>query len=177
MQLYKILVSSALTFAACLAQDSGLLGGIVTPDRVVAPLNQVLTGAWAALARRAAPPGTPIPPPAPILFVFHADGTMTGTATGADSSFSGVWIQVADRKFLVTYFVFNYNEARTVASIAKVRLTTRVDSDGRMSQGNQEVLVIDPDGKLMFTAVGGTHSMVRLSPEKPADFDAFLALQ
>jgi hypothetical protein len=30
-------------------------------------------------------------------------------------------------------------------------------------------------GKVLFTALGGSHSMVRLGADKPADFDAFLA--
>ena len=59
--------------------------------------------------------------------------------------------------------------------IAKIRMTTQIDGEGRALQGSQEVLVVDTEGKVMFTALGGTHSMVRLSVEKPADFDAFLA--
>ena len=54
-------------------------------------------------------------------------------------------------------------------------MTTQIDAAGRALQGNQEVLVVDPDGKVLFTALGGSHSMVRFSAEKPADFDAFLA--
>ncbi len=66
------------------------------------------------------PPGTPIPPPAPVFMVFHSDGTLTGSGAANDSALSGVWTRVADRKFLVTYVVFNYNEARAVVSIAKI---------------------------------------------------------
>jgi len=88
---------------------------------------------------------------------------------------NGFWMRVADRKFLITYVVFNYNDARTVVSIAKIRMATQIDTDGRALQGSQEVLAVDPDGKVLFTALGGTHSMVRLAAEKPADFDAFLA--
>ena len=175
MKFGTLLICFALSGAAAFCQEPGLLGGIVTSDRAISPIGQTLTGAWAALGRRAAPPGSPIPAAAPIFFVFHSDGTLTGTGSGADSSFSGVWLRVADRKFLITYFVFNYNEARAVVSIAKIRMTTQIDTEGRALQGNQEVLAVDTDGKVLFTALGGTHSMVRLATEKPADFDAFLA--
>jgi hypothetical protein len=117
----------------------------------------------------------PIPPPAPIVFAFNSDGTLTGSGSGADSALIGVWLRVADRKFLITYLAFNYNETRALVSIAKIRMTTQIDKDGRMLQGNQEVLVVDLEGKVLFTALGGTHSMVRLAAERPADFDAFLS--
>jgi hypothetical protein len=175
MRFSSFVVGMVLGSVACCAQDPGLLGNIVTTDRAVAPANQTLTGAWAALGRRAAPPGMPVPPPAPIFFVFHSDGTMTGSGLGTDSAFSGVWLRVADRKFLVTYVVFNYNDARNVVSIAKIRLTTEIDAAGNVLQGNQEVLVVDTDGKVLFTALGGSHDMVRIAAEKPADFDTFLA--
>jgi hypothetical protein len=175
MPFRTLLICAALSSAAGFAQDPGLLNSIVTSDRALAPSSQTLTGTWAALGRRAAPPGIPIPPPAPIFFVFHSDGTLTGSGSGTDSSFNGVWMRVADRKFLITYVVFNYNDARTVVSIAKIRMATQIDTDGRALQGSQEVLAVDPDGKVLFTALGGSHSMVRLAAEKPADFDAFLA--
>jgi hypothetical protein len=175
MQFTSLLICAALSSAACFAQNPGLLGSIVTPDRAISTTNQTLTGTWAAQSRRAAPPGSPIPPPAPVFLVFHSDGTLTGSGSGADSAFSGVWLRVADRKFLATWVVFNYNEARTVVSIAKIRLTTQIDVTGSSLQGNQEVLALDPDGNVLFTALGGTHTMVRVSAERPADFDAFLA--
>lgn len=173
MQLQKIVICAALSGAACFAQDkSGLLGGFVTPDRATLSTNQTLTGAWATLARRAAIPGEPISPPTPLFYVFHADGNMTGY--NAIASFSGVWTRVAERKFLVTYFAFNFNEAHAVTSIGKIRLTTQISADGNSLEGTQEVLVFDLDGKPMFTALGGSHSSVRVMPEKPADYDAFL---
>lgn len=174
MQLRTIVICATLSCGISFAQDPSLLDTIITADRALSPIHQSLTGTWAAQGRRAAPPGTPIPPPAPLFFVFHSDGTLTGSGSGADATFSGIWLRVADRKFLVTYFTFNYNDARAVVSIAKIRMTTQIDTDGRTLQGNQEVLVVDPDGKVLFTALGGTHSMVRLAAEKPADFDAFL---
>jgi len=175
MQLRTLLICAGLSGAACYSQDPGLLGSIVTPDRAVSTTNQTLTGAWSSLGRRAGPPGMPNPPPAPVFFAFHSDGTLTGGGAASDSALIGVWMRVADRKFLVTYFAINYNEARAIVSIAKIRMTTQMDSEGRMLQGNQEVLVVDPEGKVLFTALGGTHAMVRLTVEKPADFDAFLA--
>ena len=175
MHLRILLLCAGLSGDACFSQDAGLLGGIVTTERAVTTGNQTLTGAWAALGRRAAPPGMPIPPPAPIFFVFHADGTLSGAGSGADSAHTGVWTRVADRKFLITYIAINYNEARAIVSIAKIRMTTQIDAEGKTLQGNQEVLVVDPEGKVLFTALGGTHSMVRLAAEKPADYDAFLA--
>ena len=175
MQFSSLLIPIAIGATACLAQDATLLGSIVTADRAISPVNQTLTGTWVALSRRAAPPGTPIPPPAAVFIVFHNDGTVTGSGAGADSSFNGVWIRVAERKFLVTYLVFNYDDARNVVSIAKIRMTTQIDITGTTLQGNQEVLVMDPGGNALFTALGGTHSMIRMAAEKPADFDDFLA--
>jgi hypothetical protein len=175
MQFSSLLISIAIAAVPCFAQDANLLAGIVTADRAISPVNQTLTGTWVALSRRAAPPSTPIPPAAAVLIVFHNDGTVTGSGAGADSSFNGVWMRVADRKFLITYLVFNYDVARDVASIAKIRMTTQIDITGTTLQGNQEVLVVDPTGNPLFTALGGTHSMIRVAAEKPADFDDFLA--
>ena len=175
MNIRILLICAALGAGSATAQTPGLLDNIITADRAITPINQTLTGTWSALGRRAAPPGTPIPPPAPIFFVFHGDGTMTGSGAGNDSSFSGVWMRVGDRKFLITYYVLNYNDARALVSIAKIRMTTQLDADGHTLHGNQEVLAIDPNGNTLFTALGGTHSMIRLGTEKPADFDAFLS--
>jgi len=84
-------------------------------------------------------------------------------------------MRVAERKFLITYLVFNYDAARNVVSIAKIRMTTQLDITGTSLQGNQEVLVVDSTGNPLFTALGGSHSMIRIAAEKPADFDDFLA--
>jgi poly(3-hydroxybutyrate) depolymerase len=169
MQFSSLFICAALSGAACFAQGQG--------HRAMSPLNQTLTGTWVALGRRAAPPGTPIPPPAPLVFVFHNDGTLTGSGAGNASGFNGVWIRVADRKFLITYLVLTYDATGAVTGISKIRLTTQIDSDGSALRGSQEVLVVDPAGNVQFTALGGSHSMVRLAPEKTADFDSFLANQ
>jgi hypothetical protein len=165
---------AALTAMGSFGQESGLLSNIITSDRSVWPNAPSLTGTWVGQNRRAAPPGTAVPPAAAVLLVFHADGSVTGSSSGSDSSFSGVWLRVAERKFLVTYYALNYNESRTVVSIAKVRMTTQLDADGRTILGSQEVLVVDPERKVLFTALGGTHTMVRAVAERPTDFDAFL---
>ncbi len=174
MQLSSLFLCAALAGTAGFAQDPTLLDTIITPERAQSPINQTLTGAWAALVKRAAPPGAPVPDPSPVFLTFHSDGTMTGSGVGTDSAFQGVWMRVGDRKFLVTYLAFNYDDTRKVVSIAKIRMTTQIDAAGVALQGRQEVLVVDPAGKALFTALGGSHAMVRLSPEKPADFEAFL---
>src|SRR3954469_26059901 len=99
MNTHILLICAALGTASAAAQTPTLLDNIITADRAITPINQTLTGTWSALGRRAAPPGTPIPPAAPLFFVFHADGTLTGSGAGNDSSFNGVWLRVADRKF------------------------------------------------------------------------------
>ena len=175
MYLPKTIFLALLASAAAFSQESTLLDKITTPDRVINPFDKSLTGTWIALGRRAAPPGTTIPPPAPISFTFHSDGTVTGAGAGNDSTLVGVWLKITERKFLINYLAFNYNPAREVVSIAKIRMTTQLDAEGRTLQGNQEVLVVDPDGKVLFTALGGSHTMTRFAIEKPADFDAFLA--
>src|SRR5690349_15847249 len=63
-----------------------------------------------------------------------------------------------------------------VMPIAKIRMTTQIDVAGTSLRGTQEVLVLDADGNVQFTAIGGSHTMVRIAPEKPADFDNFLAM-
>lgn len=169
------MIWAALTAAACSAQGPGLLGSFVTADRALSPVNQTLTGSWLSMGRRAAPPGMPIPPPAPVFMVFHSDGTVTGAGASTDTSLAGVWVRVAERKFLITYCTFNMNEARALVSIAKIRMTTQIDESGKALQGNQEVLVVDPDGRVLFTALGGSHIMTRIAAERPADYADFLA--
>ena len=96
----KLLFSTLLLAAIAPAQT--LLDSFTTADRAYAG-NQQLTGTWLAETRRATPPGTPVAPASPVFYVFHSDGTMTGsTSVGADSAFSGVWTRVGDGKFLVT---------------------------------------------------------------------------
>jgi hypothetical protein len=172
MQRSTLVIFAALIADAAHVHAQGLLQGIITPEKSVPAINQTLAGTWMMELRR---PGQPAgQPPVPNLIVANPDGTVIGsTADGAQTSSHGVWVRVGDRKFLQTMFVFNFNENRVLATITKVRINVLVSPDGQTVRGTTEVVVMDRDGKVMATIPGGTYSGVRLSAEKPADFDAF----
>ena len=50
-------------------------------------------------------------------------------------------------------------------------------ADGKTLTGTTEAVILDPNGKLISTFPGATFSMVRLSPEIPADFYDFQKVQ
>ncbi len=167
--------STLLIFAAVLtsaAQAQGLLDTIRTPDKAVVPANQTLEGTWMSELRPAGLPATL--PAIPNLATFHRDGTMTASAAdGTQTSSHGVWVRVGDRKFLATIVLFNFNEARVLTTITKARINLQVSLDGQSVTGTNEVVVMDRNGTVRATIPGGTTSGVRLSPEKPDDFNEF----
>ena len=172
MQRSNLIVFAALVGGAVHTQAQGLLETITTPEKAVPGINQTLSGAWMLELRR---PGTPAgQPPVPNLVIFHPDGTVgASSADGAQTSAHGVWIRVGDRKFVQTMYLFNFNESRAFVSIAKVRINVQLAPDGQTLKGTTEVVVLDRQGKVMATIPGGTYSGIRLTAEKPGDFDAF----
>jgi len=70
-------------------------------------------------------------------------------------------------------FALTFNESQVLTTITKVRINVQLSPDGQTLRGTTEVVILDPEGKVMATIPGGTYSAVRLSAEKPADFDAF----
>ena len=117
-------------------------------------------------------------PAIPTLITFFSDGTSLGSpADGAQTATHALWIRVGDRKFLGTGYFFGFNESRVLTTITKLRINWQLSADGKTLTGTTEAVVLDRDGKVIGTFPGATNSAVRLSVEKPADFDAFQAQQ
>jgi hypothetical protein len=143
-----------------------------TPEKAVPVVNQTLSGTWLYELRRGGQPAGQ--PPVLLLIQFNPDGTINASAAeGAQSAHVGMWLRVGDRKFMITTFVFSFNETRTFTSILKIRGNVQLSPDGQTVSGTQEVVIMDREGKPMATAPGGTFTGVRLSPEIAADFYDF----
>jgi hypothetical protein len=170
MQRSTLLIFATLIVSAAHVRAQGLLEAVNTTDRAVTAISQSLTGTWLLELRR---PGQPAgQPPVSKLIVFHPDGTVVDAGSSLSSAL-GLWIRVGDRKFLQTMFGLNFNESQVLTTITKVRINVQLSLDGQTLRGTTEVVVLDPEGKVMATIPGGTYSAVRLSAEKPGDFDVF----
>jgi hypothetical protein len=170
-----------LAITAVMASTPGvrgqsLLDSITTPDKAVAVVNQTLEGTWLSEVRPGnLPAGAP-----PILqwVTFNANGTLFASPSdGTQSVGHGVWVRVGDRKYLVTIFVFVYNEARVLMTITKARVNLQVSPDGKTSKATNEAAIMDRNGRVLATVPGGTATGVRLNPEIPADFYDFQKIQ
>lgn len=176
MQRFNLLAFAALAVTATQVQAQGLLQSIITPDKAVGVVNQTLEGTWLQELRFPGAPATL--PPALNLQTFDANGTTTASAAdGAQSTAHGVWVRVGDRKFLATMYVFAFNAARTLTTITKVRINLQLSLDGQTLKGTQEIVVLEPTGKVIAAIPGGTNTAVRLSPEIPGDFYDFQKVQ
>ena len=113
-------------------------------------------------------------PPVLLLIQFNGDGGITAAAAdGSQTSHHGVWLRVGDRKFLITTFLFGFNESRALSGITKIRANVQLSADGQTAKGTQEVVVLDREGKAMATIPGGIFTGTRLTPEIPGDFHEF----
>jgi hypothetical protein len=149
---------------------------IRTPDKALSVVHQTLDGTWLFELRRGGQPATQ--PPVLLLIQFHPDGNITASAAdGTQSSHHGNWVHVGDRKFLITTFLFSFNESRTLTTIIKVRGNVHLSADGQTVSGTQEVVLLDPAGRAISTFPGGTFTGVRLAPEIPGDFNDFQSAQ
>jgi hypothetical protein len=167
---------SVLIAGATNMQAQGLGEVIRTPEKAVPVVNQSLAGTWLYELRRGGQPATQ--PPVLLLIQFHPDGTIAAAAAdGTQSSHHGNWLRVGDRKFIITTFVFSFNESRTFTSIIKVRGNVQLGTDGQTVKGTQEIVLLDREGKVMATIPGGTFTGVRLTPEIPGDFYDFQNVQ
>ena len=171
MQRSTLLIFAALIVSAAHLRAQGLLEAVNTTVRAVTAISQSLTGTWLLELRR---PGQPAAqPPVSKLIIFHPDGTVVDAGSNSLGSALGLWIRVGDRKFLQTMFGLNFNESQILTTITKVRINVQLSPDGQTLRGTTEVVILDPEGKVMATIPGGTYSAVRLSAEKPGDFDVF----
>src|ERR671912_2875825 len=119
MKRVALLISSVLIAGTAHMQAQGLGEVIRTPEKAVPVVNQTLSGTWLYELRRGGQPATA--PPVLLLIQFDGDGTITASAAeGTQSSHHGNWLRVGDRKFLITTFVFSFNESRALTTIIKV---------------------------------------------------------
>lgn len=171
-----LLISAALLTTSTVLQAQSILDTIRTPDKAVATVNQSLEGTWIMELRF---PGLPSnQPPGQNLVTFHPDGTAVASAAeGTQGTAHGVWVRVGDRKFLQTMFIFNFDAARVLTTLVKVRINVQVSLDGQTVKGTSEVVVMQPTGRVLNTLPGGTYTGVRLSPEIPGDFYDFQKVQ
>ena len=174
MQRLTFTVFAALMTSTALVQAQSLLDTIRTPDKAVPVVNQTLSGTWLQeLLLPGQAPGTGTL----NLLTFFPDGT--GISIGSDGNRSpahGLWVRVGDRKFLLTNFLFNFNESRVLTTVTKVRANAQLSPDGQTMIMVAEIVVMDRNGKVMSTIPGGTVKGVRLSLEIPGDFYDFQKL-
>lgn len=169
-------LAAALVASTAPLQAQSLLDTIATPEKAVPVINEALSGTWLSELRRPGPTG--LQPPIPTLITFFSDGTsLASPSDGTQTATHGVWVIVGDRKFLGTGFFFSFNESRILTTITKIRINYRLSADGKTLTGTTEAVVMDAGGKVINTFPGATFSMVRLSPEVPADFSDFQKLQ
>jgi hypothetical protein len=176
MKRSTLLVLAVLIASTARVQAQSLLqASIVTPEKAVAVVNQTLDGTWLSELR---PPGLPSAAPSiPQIVTFNPNGTVfASSADGTTSLAHGLWVRVGDRKFLMTVFLFNYNESRVLTTISKGRINIELSVDGKTINTTNEAVVMDRNGKVLAMIPGGTAIAVRLSPEIPADFYDFQKL-
>jgi hypothetical protein len=160
-------------FAAALPAAAQSVGDTLRdPAKSVPAVNQTMEGTWMYELRRGGQAAGQ--PPVLLLIQFYEGGAITAAAgDGSQSSHHGIWLRVGDRRFLITTFLWNFNENRTLTGITKVRANVQVSEDGRTARGTQEIVVLDPTGKTLATIPGGTFTGVRLTQEIPGDFESF----
>ena len=170
MQRSTSLFIATLIASGAFAQAQGLFQAINTQEKAVPVVNQTLEGTWLLELRRAGQPAGQ--PPVAKLIVFHRDGTVVDAGSALGSAL-GLWIRVGDRKFLQTMFALNFNESQVLTTVTKVRVNVQLSTDGQTMVGTTEVVILDPQGKVMTTIPGSTYSAVRLRTEIPGDFYDF----
>jgi hypothetical protein len=167
---FLMLIGLAVAQVESRAQGMGDI--LRAPDKAVPVVNQTLAGTWLYELRRGGQPASQ--PPVLLLIQFNPDGSITASAAdGTQSSHYGMWLRVGDRKFLITTFLFGFNESRTFTTITKVRANVQLSPDGATAKGTQEVVVADTTGKMITTIPGGTFTGSRLTPEIAGDFYDF----
>ncbi|MFN0165717.1 MAG: hypothetical protein ACKV22_04735 [Bryobacteraceae bacterium] len=175
MRLYTLLAFAALVTASLPVEAQSLQETVITPEKAVPAVNQVLSGIWLSETRIAVPTG--LQPPMPVFTTFFSDGTyLASTSNGTQTAVHGLWIRVGDRKFLGTAYYFSFNESRVLTVITKLRANFQLSSDGKTLTGTMEAVVLNRDGGVLGTFPGTTFSMIRLSQEIPGDFSEFQKL-
>jgi hypothetical protein len=175
MNRYALFVFAALIGSAAHVQAQGILQSIVTQEKAVAVVNQTPEGTWMSETRPAGSAADA--PPIYNFSTYHPDGNVVlSPSNGNQGEGHGLWLRVGDRKFLATLFFFIYDANRVVVNVIKSRVNIQLSLDGKTSTSTNEVVIMDPTGKILTTIAGGTGTAVRLSPEIPADFYDFQKL-
>jgi hypothetical protein len=172
MRAASLLIFGVLAASTTQVQAQSLSETIISGDKAVPVVNQALSGMWLSELRRPGPTG--LQAPIPTFTTFFSDGTsLASPSDGTQTATHGIWIRVGDRKFLGTGFFFVFDASRALTTITKIRINYQLSADGKALTGTTEAVIMDPTGKVLNTLPGATFSMVRLSPEIPADFYDF----
>ena len=162
MHRLTLVVFVAVMTSPALVQGQSLLDTISTPDKALPVVNQTLSGTW--LWELLLPGQTPGAGTLNLV-TFQPDGTLI--SMGADGNRSpafGLWARVGDRKFLLTNFLFTFDQSRVLATVTKVRANAQLSPDGQTMITIAEIVVMDRNGKVMATTPGGT---TQRSPAQP----------
>jgi len=175
MQRTILLAFAALFTGTAYGQTPSLFTNLISPEKAVPVLSQSLSGTWLSELRRPGPSG--LLPPIPTIVTFSSEGVwISAPADGTQTATQGVWIRVGDRRFLGSGYFFVFNESRVLTTVTKLRINYQLSEDGKTLNGTTEAVILSPDGTVLNTLTGATFSMVRLSPEMPADFQDFQKL-
>ena len=174
MRCLTFAVIAALMTSPAIVQAQSLLETISTPDKAVPVVSQTLSGTW---LQELLLPGQTAGTGTLNLVTFQPDGTTISIGSdGNRSPAFGLWVRVGDRKFLLTNYLFNFDQSRALANVTKVRANLQLSQDGQTMILVAEIVVMDRTGKVLATTPGGTVKGIRLSLEKPDDFDDFQKL-
>jgi hypothetical protein len=170
----NVAIYATLLSGTALMQAQGLLDTIRTPEKSVPAVNQTLEGTW---LQELLLPGQPAGTGTLNFVTFLPDGSTIGIGSdGSRSPAFGLWARVGDRKFLLTNFLFNYDEKRALDTVTKVRVNVQISTNGQTMIATAEIVVMDRTGKVMATVPGGTVKGTRLNLEIPGDFYDFQKL-
>jgi len=168
-----LVVATWMVVAGNVQAQDGLAQTIIASDKAVPVVNQTLSGTWLSQLRRPSPNGTTLPT-IPAIVTFSADGGwISSPGDGTQTATHGQWIRVGDRKFLGSGFFMVFNENRVLTTVTKLRTNYQLSEDGKTLKGTTEAVILSPDGTVLNTVAGASFTMIRLSPEMPADFEDF----
>ena len=101
-------------------------------------------------------PGAPAthPPISNVLTVMPDGSAVASNADGTQAANHGVGIRVGDRRFLQTMYLFNFDAARALTTVFKIRINALVSPDGQTVKGTTELVIMDPTGRVLNTVPG-----------------------
>src|SRR5690349_19617896 len=141
MEYLTFALCAALTTSAAVAQAQSLLDTIRTPDKAVGVVNQTLWGTW--LQELLLPGQTPGAGTLNLI-TFQPDGTVIciGSEGNRNPAF-GLCVRDRNRKFMLTNFLFNYDEKPVLANETKDRTNAQLSQDDQTMVTIAEIVVMD----------------------------------